>query len=82
MTNSRGISARISETIRVELGRRRMSVNALARSVDLPQRTVARWVSGELDQLKMDDVETMARGLGMTLEELLAKTREVTGEEA
>jgi transcriptional regulator with XRE-family HTH domain len=64
------LSARVAEEVRALMGRRRMSGRALANAAGIPKSTANRWVSGDT-AMSLDDVERVARALGVTVVELL-----------
>lgn len=64
------LSARVAEEVRALMGRRRMSGRALANAAGIPKSTANRWVSGDT-AMSLDDVERVARALGVSIVELL-----------
>lgn len=68
---------RTAEEIRVHLARRRMSAAELARRTGLKQPYVSRRMTGEI-AFDLDDLEVIARELGVTVAELIAGEGEQT----
>mgnify|MGYP005914871741 FL=1 len=60
----------LADTLKYELRKRGMSVNALAVKSGIPQPSVRRIVSGETLNPKIETVEKIAKALGMTAGQL------------
>ncbi|MFG2054801.1 helix-turn-helix domain-containing protein [Micromonospora sp. NPDC048930] len=65
-----GLRERISEAIRVELARRRMSQRALADATGLSQSYIGRRLTGEMP-FTTDDLALIAKALGVPVLALL-----------
>jgi transcriptional regulator with XRE-family HTH domain len=72
MSTNTGLSARVAAEVRAEQARQRLSGRDLARRVDLPPTTVARWLRGDT-AMDLDDVATLAGALGLTLVDLIER---------
>jgi transcriptional regulator with XRE-family HTH domain len=72
MSTNSGLSARVAAEVRAEQARQRLSGRDLARRVDLPPSTVARWLRGETS-MDLDDVAALAGALGLTLGDLIER---------
>jgi len=65
-----GLRARVAESIRVELARRRMSQRALAEATGLSQSYIGRRMTGEMP-FTTDDLALIATALGVPVLALL-----------
>ena len=65
-------NALLAAEIRAEMARQRMSGRELARRVDKPETTVARYLRGET-AMSIDDVEDFARALDVTTIDLVER---------
>jgi transcriptional regulator with XRE-family HTH domain len=65
-------NAAIAAEIRAEAGRQRMSGRELARRVGKPDTTIARWLRAETT-MDLNEVDAIARALGMSTVELIAR---------
>lgn len=70
-----GLSARVAAEVRAEQARQRLSGRDLARRVELPTSTVARWLRAETP-MDLDDVERLARALGVSVSTLLTRAEQ------
>ncbi|MEO3927866.1 helix-turn-helix transcriptional regulator [Micromonosporaceae bacterium B7E4] len=77
-TPQRGrLRERTAEEIRVHLARRRMSAAELSRRTGLKQPYVSRRMTGEI-AFDLDDLEVIARELGVKVADLIAGEDEQT----
>jgi transcriptional regulator with XRE-family HTH domain len=65
------LCTRVAAEIRAEMARRKLTQVDLAHLIGKPQTTVSRWVSG-LTKLDLEQVEMLARALGVTASELVS----------
>jgi transcriptional regulator with XRE-family HTH domain len=72
MSTHAGVSARVAAEMRAEKARQQLSGQDLARIVDLPATSVARWLRGET-KMSLDEASVLAEALGLTLAELLVR---------
>jgi transcriptional regulator with XRE-family HTH domain len=70
MSTDSKLSARVAAELRAELARQRLTGRDLARRVELPPTTVARWLRNETT-MNLDEAEALASALGLRLPELL-----------
>jgi transcriptional regulator with XRE-family HTH domain len=70
----------VAEEIRVLLARQRISAAELARRTGIKQSTISRRMTGET-AFDMDDLEVIARALGVQVQDLLP-ARTAAGEES
>ena len=72
MTANPGLSARVAAEVRAEQARQRLTGRDLARRVDLPPSTVARWLRNDTD-MTLDAAAVLAGALGVGLVDLIQR---------
>lgn len=75
MRTTHGLSARVAAEVRAEQARQRLSGRDLARRVELPTSTVARWLRAETP-MDLDDVQLLAHALGVSVTTLLTRAEQ------
>jgi transcriptional regulator with XRE-family HTH domain len=68
------LSQRVSEELRAALARKRMTGRELARRMQAPPSSVARWLAGDCP-LTVDDVERMADAVQIDMVDLMTAAR-------
>ena len=66
------LSIALAEEIRAEMGVARLTARALAKSSGIPERTLARLISGERS-IDVAQFEMLARALGLSMAMLLQR---------
>jgi transcriptional regulator with XRE-family HTH domain len=67
----RSLGQRMAAEIRAEMARQGRSIRGLAEQIDESHVTVGRWVKGR-SPLKLDELDSVCRALGLTIADLLA----------
>ena len=69
------LSLALAAQLRAEMGAARVSTRALAKDSGVPERTLARLVSGERS-IDVAQLDMLSRALGITMAAMLAKAEE------
>jgi transcriptional regulator with XRE-family HTH domain len=67
----RSLGQRMAAEIRAEMARQDRSIRSLAEQIGESHVTVGRWVKGR-SPLKLDELDSVCRALGLTIADLLA----------